>query len=159
MTDQAQGQRATIGAPISDPGQFTNERAASCHCGTVRFTVRVPEELNGGRCTCSICAMKGAVMIGVPLDAVEVTAGEDSLTCYRFNTGEARHYFCATCGIHCFHQRRSFPDQYAVNAACIEGVSPYDFAEVTVIDGVNHPNDTHGTWRVAGTLRFEASEG
>ena len=158
MTDQGQGPVPRIGAPIADPKRFTKESRANCHCGSVRFKVWLPEALRGGRCTCSICAMKGAVMIGVPLDAIEVTAGEDSLTCYRFNTGEARHYFCSVCGIHCFHQRRSFPDQYAVNAACIEGVSPYDFAEVTVIDGINHPNDTDGTWRIAGTLRFEASE-
>ena len=147
-----------IGEAIGDRERFDKPHPARCHCGAVRFTVRLPAELRGGRCSCSICAMKGAVMVGVPLDAVSVTEGEDALRCYRFNTGEAKHYFCSTCGIHCFHQRRSFPDQYAVNAACLEGVSPYDFAEVKVIDGANHPNDTGGAWRIAGTLRFEPNE-
>ena len=132
--------------------------AGRCHCGAVRFTARLPAELKGGRCTCSICAMKGAVMIGVPLAALTVTANEDALTCYSFNTGVAKHYFCSICGIHCFHQRRSFPDQYAVNAACLEGVSHYDFAEVPVIDGTRHPNDAGGEWRLTGTLHYVARE-
>ena len=148
-----------IGEAIEDHEQFDRPRDGRCHCGAVRFAVLLPAELQGARCNCSICSMKGAVLIGVPLDALSVTAGEDALNCYRFNTGEAKHFFCSTCGIHCFHQRRSFPDQYAINAACLEGVSPYDFAEVKVIDGLNHPNDTGGEWRVAGTLRFEPGEG
>ncbi|WP_222934341.1 hypothetical protein [Caulobacter sp. 17J80-11] len=55
------------------------------------------------------------------------------------------------------HQRRSNPDQYGVNVACLEGVSPFDFAEVVVMDGVAHPTDT-GRARVAGVLRYEAAE-
>lgn len=31
-----------------------------------------------------------------------------------------------------------------MNVACIEGVSPFDFAEVNVMDGVNHPKDGGG---------------
>lgn len=96
-------------------------------------------------------------MVGVPLSGLQVTEGEDLLACYRFNTRAAKHYFCSRCGIHCFHQRRAQPDQYAVNAACIEGVDVYaDFAEIPVIDGRRHPNDHDGTWRRAGTLRFES---
>lgn len=131
-------------------------RRCACHCGAVTFTAWLPEQLEGVRCTCSICSMKGAVMVGLPLDRLEVTGGEDALSCYRYNTLTARHYFCAHCGIHCFHQRRSDPDQYAVNAACIEGVSPYyDFPEVVVSDGRNHFADNGGRRRRAGVLRFE----
>jgi len=143
---------------IDDPAGFTTPRDGRCHCGTVRFTVPLPAVLQGGRCTCSICAMKGAVMIGVPRETLTVTSGEDHLTCYHFNTGAAKHFFCSTCGIHCFHQRRSFPDQYAVNAACLEGVSPYDFAEIAVTDGINHPSDFGGSWRIAGVLHFVPGE-
>jgi len=40
--------------------------------------------------------------------------------------------------------------------ACLEGVSPFDFAEVIVYDGDRHPADNamHTTY-VAGVLRFE----
>lgn len=130
-------------------------RQASCHCGTVRFTVQLAGPLRGARCDCSICSMKGAVMLGVPLDALEIAQGREHLTCYQFNTGVAKHWFCSRCGIHCFHQRRSDPTQYGVNAACLEGVSPYyDFPQVPVSDGVHHAKDS-GQARLAGTLRFE----
>ncbi len=76
---------------------------------------------------------------------------------YRFNTGEAQHFFCKTCGIYTHHQRRSNPNQYGVNVACLEGVSPFDFAEVPVLDGVNHPNDNGGRAGRVGTLRFDPS--
>lgn len=81
--------------------------------------------------------------------------GEENLTLYQFNTGTAKHYFCRTCGIYTHHQRRSNPQQFGINVACIEGVSPFDFAEVPVMDGVSHPADTGGPARVAGVLRFD----
>ena len=134
-------------------------RNARCHCGTVRFSVEFADEtLSGSRCNCTICAMKGAVMVYVPLAAVSVTQGEDMLACYSFNTGVAKHHFCKTCGIHCFHQPRSDPDLYAVNAATLEGVRPYeDFPEIPVNDGQVHQLDNGGVRRMAGTLRFTPS--
>ena len=135
-------------------------RNAHCHCGGVRFTVAFPDEtLRGSRCNCTICAMKGAVMAYVPREAVTVTQGEDMLACYSFNTGVAKHHFCKTCGIHCFHQPRSDPDLYAVNAATLEGVGPYeDFPVMPVADGQNHSLDNGGKRRMAGIVRFEPSE-
>ncbi|MDZ2287762.1 GFA family protein, partial [Klebsiella pneumoniae] len=82
-----------------------------------------------------------------------VVRGGDKLTEYRFNTGEAVHFFCSVCGIYTFHQRRSNPQQYGVNVACIDGVSPFDFPCVEVNDGVNHPKDGGGG--VVGYLRYE----
>ena len=96
-------------------------------------------------------------MVAAPRDALQVTQGEDLLTVYSFNTGAAKHHFCSRCGIHVYHQRRVDPNQVGINAACLEGVSPYDFAEVPVSDGINHPLDNGGMFRRAGTLRFEPS--
>ena len=81
----------------------------------------------------------------------------EQLTEYRFNTGVARHYFCARCGIYTHHQRRSNPREYGVNAACLEGVSPFDFREVVVTDGVHHPSDQPpgAPSRAVGVLRFD----
>lgn len=41
--------------------------------------------------------------------------------------------------------------------ACIEGVSPFDFAAVPVNDGVNHPSDIGSDTQpgLVGVLRFE----
>jgi hypothetical protein len=136
----------------------TATRTGACHCGGVRFTVELAEELRPARCNCSICAMKGVVMVAAPREALSVTGGEDLLTVYQFNTLAAKHHFCSRCGIHVFHQRRADPSQVGVNVACLEGLSPYDFAEVPVMDGVNHPLDNDGKFRRVGTLRFEAGE-
>ncbi|MDM9587021.1 GFA family protein [Pseudomonas asiatica] len=75
-----------------------------------------------------------------------------------FNTHVAKHYFCSKCGIYTFHQRRSSPDQYGVNVACIEGMSPFDFPEVPVSEGRIHPKDRVGGGSVtAGWLRYESN--
>ena len=100
--------------------------------------------------------MKGVVMVAAPGDAFKITQGEELLSVYQFNTMAAKHHFCSRCGIHVFHRRRADPSQVGVNAACLDGVSPYDFAEIPVMNGVNHPLDS-GQFRRAGTLRFEPS--
>ena len=134
-------------------------RTGGCHCGRVRYRAQLPDDsLAGVRCNCSICAMKGAVMTYLPKEALTVTSGEDSVATYRFNTGVARHHFCPTCGIHCFHQTRSNPDMWAVNVATIDGVRVYeDYAEVPVVDGQSHALDNNGKRRMAGVLRFVPS--
>lgn len=131
----------------------------ACHCGAVRFRVH----LDGGfaaarRCNCSMCRMRGAVALSALLEDFTLLQGADKLSEYRFNTGAARHYFCSVCGIYTHHQRRSNPHQFGINAACLDGVSPFDFAEVAVLDGVNHPRDAvvpSGKGGQAGTLRYE----
>jgi hypothetical protein len=133
----------------------TNTMAGQCHCGAVRFEATLSDGLMTAlRCNCSYCRMRGAVVVAAQAGGVKVLEGEDALTSYRFNTGTAQHFFCSRCGIYTHHQRRSNPNQYGVNVACLDGVSPFDFAEVPVADGVNHPNDTGGPARWAGTLRF-----
>ncbi|MFK0299048.1 GFA family protein [Brevundimonas sp. NPDC090276] len=136
----------------------TATRAGGCHCGTVRFRVRLNDGLNTARrCTCSLCRMRGAVAVSSALDGFEITQGEDALSLYRFNTGSAKHWFCSRCGIYTHHQRRSNQQQYGINVACLDGVSPFDFAEVPVMDGQAHPSDT-GVSRIAGVLRFEPND-
>lgn len=138
----------------------TSIRQCRCHCGAVRFEAELPRELQASRCNCSICAMKGAAMVYLSVEKLRVTEGEETLACYRFNTMVAQHHFCSHCGIHCFHQARSNPEAYAVNAACIEGVHPYeDFPEIAVYDGVRHSKDHGGAKRQAGILRFTPSPG
>ncbi len=131
---------------------------AACHCGAVRFSVRLTDGLRTARrCNCSLCRMRGAVAVSANLNDLTVTQGKEALTLYQFNTREAKHYFCSTCGIYTFHQRRSAPDQYGVNVACIEGISPFDFPEVPVTEGRNHPKDRVGGGSgIAGWLRYES---
>jgi hypothetical protein len=52
----------------------------------------------------------------------ELVSGAEALTTYTFNTGTAKHTFCATCGIHPFYVPRSDPDKIDVNVRCLDGV-------------------------------------
>lgn len=132
---------------------MANKVSAQCHCGAVAFTVELTDGFNTiRRCNCSFCRMRGAVVVSAPLSGIKVLKGQDKLTEYRFNTQTAVHYFCSVCGIYTFHQRRSNPEQYGVNVACIEFVSPFDFPEVQVMEGTVHPNDGGGG--VAGILTY-----
>ena len=135
------------------------QHSAACHCGSVQFKVRLTDEFNTiRRCSCSYCRMRGGIAVSAQLSDIEFIKGEDNLTLYQFNTGTAKHYFCKTCGIYTHHQRRSNPNQFGVNVACIEGVSPFDFPEVMVMDGVSHPSDSGGGLKIAGVLRFSPTE-
>lgn len=131
-------------------------RTGGCHCGAVRYEAEVAEPLHGGRCNCSICAMKGVVMVHIAQPALKILHGLDALSCYQFNTQIAKHWFCRNCGIHVYHQPRSDPSIYTLNAATLDGVCPYaDFPEIRVNDGVHHMKDHGGVTRAAGQLRFE----
>ena len=132
-------------------------REGGCHCGQVRFRFEMPDDALIRRCNCSICAMKGVVMLDVPMASLELIRGADTLTLYTFGSRQAKHRFCSTCGIHTFHQLRSEPDHYGVNLACVDGISIYDLPEVPVFDGRNHPGDGNA-YRYAGVLRFEVTE-
>lgn len=138
--------------------QKTQHRAA-CHCGAVQFQVRLTDGFETiRRCSCSFCRMRGAVAVSARLEDITFLQGEEKLTLYTFNTGNAKHYFCSVCGIYTHHQRRSNPREFGINVACIEGVSPFDFPEVLVMDGVQHPSDTGSAPKVFGTLRFTREE-
>jgi hypothetical protein len=133
----------------------------ACHCGAVRFTVTLTEGFaSARRCTCSICRMRGAVAVTSTPAEFRITAGEHKLATYRFNTRTAEHHFCSRCGIYTHHKRRSNTGQLGINVACLDGVSPFDFAEVVVFDGDRHPADNaeHRSY-VAGVLRFEPASG
>ncbi len=127
----------------------------ACHCGAVQLRVRLSDGVNSARrCDCSLCRMRGAVAVTAPLDGLEILSGKDCLALYQFNTKVAKHYFCKVCGIYTHHQRRSNPNEYGVNVACLEGHSPFDFSEVLVENGRVHPCDGPSTHPV-GILRFE----
>ena len=138
-------------------------REGACHCGAVRFSVALADGFEKPRrCNCSFCRMRGAVVVTALLEDLKITKGREALTQYKFNTMTAEHYFCSRCGIYTHHRRRSNPNHFSVNVACLAGVSPFDFPMVPVYDGIVHHSDRPGgpAYQVAGYLRYEwASEG
>jgi hypothetical protein len=128
---------------------------AACHCHSIEFEVTLTDGLmTARRCTCSMCRMRGAVAVSADLSGIVFTKGEDKLSLYQFNTKTAKHYFCSICGIYTHHQRRSNPNQFGVNVACLDGISPFDLKEVAVVDGVNHPRDGGSGGQRIGVLKF-----
>jgi hypothetical protein len=97
--------------------------------------------------------MRGAVAVSADINGLDILEGADQLSVYQFNTKTARHYFCFHCGIYTHHQRRSNQNEFGVNVACLEGLSPFDFESVPVWDGLHHPSDGHSLGLV-GRLDF-----
>ena len=110
----------------------------SCHCGRVGFEVNTIEPLGPYfRCNCTLCSRKGAVMGQAARKALQVTRGQESLSRYCWNTGEAEHYFCKNCGVYTHHVMRGATDYVGVNMACVEGFDVYAIEEVVVGGGAN----------------------
>ena len=107
-----------------------------CHCGRVRFRIEVDlEETMIGECNCSICTKKGILHLPVSRAHMQILSGADALTAYTFNTGTAKHTFCRHCGIHAFYQPRSDPENYSVNARCLDEYDPETMRSERLFDG------------------------
>ena len=76
---------------------------AKCHCGVVTFEFEAPDELEVSECNCSICTSSGYLHLIVPASKFHLLSGEDNLETYTFDTHEAKHLFCKTCGIKSFY--------------------------------------------------------
>lgn len=92
-----------------------------------------PAALTVADCNCSICSKVGYLHLIVSAGNFALISGREDLTTYTFNTGVAKHLFCAHCGVKAFYIPRSHPDGVSVNARCIEGdtiesmaVEPFD---------------------------------
>lgn len=112
------------------------KHSGGCHCGRIRFDVEAPADIVVHECNCSICRMTGFQHLIVASSRFRLLDGESNLSCYTFNSGVARHYFCDHCGVKSFYVPRSNPDGYSVNARCLD---PQTLGAVTVepFDGVN----------------------
>ncbi len=92
----------------------------SCHCGKVTYEVETPADLQVIECNCSICTKSGYLHLIVSKDKFKLLSGKENLETYTFDTHEAKHLFCKTCGIKSFYVPRSHPDGYSVNVRCLD---------------------------------------
>ncbi len=107
-----------------------------CHCGRVRFEVRAATTINVSECNCSSCSKSGYLGTSIAQDRFILISGEESLTEYRFDSGDAKHLFCKHCGIKSFYIPRSHPDGVSVNARCLDP-GTVEKLKVTQFDGKN----------------------
>ncbi len=111
-------------------------RGGGCHCGAVRFEALLPDRVRADACNCSMCEKLGFLHVITPESRFRLLSGSDALTTYVFNTGVARHLFCATCGVKSFYRPRSNPDGWSVNARCLDAATAPEL-EVVPFDGRN----------------------
>ena len=118
--------------------------SGSCHCGRIAFEIEADlaaaEILD---CNCSICTKKGFLHLIVPPERFQLLSGEDAIVEYRFNTKQAVHKFCETCGIHPFYTPRSHPEDVDVNVWCLDGVD-IDELDIEAFDGRNWEANVDG---------------
>lgn len=107
-----------------------------CHCGRVRFEVNAPADVAATECNCSICRMSGYLHLFVSRNDFRLLRGDDALSTYTFNTGQARHLFCTSCGVKSFYIPRSHPDGLSVNVRCIDQ-GTIENVVITAFDGQN----------------------
>lgn len=108
----------------------------ACHCGAVRYEVDAPANLHVSECNCSICSRSAYLHLIVPRSRFRLLTGEDNLSTYTFDTHEAKHLFCRTCGIKSFYIPRSHPDGISVNARSLDPAT-INSMQVEFFDGQN----------------------
>ena len=107
-----------------------------CHCGRVVFEVDAPSAIEAYECNCSICEKSGYLHLIVSAAKFRLIEGADNLASYRFNTEQANHLFCRTCGVKSFYVPRSHPDGYSVNLRCLDR-SRVTSVKIEPFDGAN----------------------
>ena len=129
---RAKSEEENLGSLVSYQG--------SCHCKKIHFTVQAPKLLTVWVCNCSICDMKKNYHFIVNSKNFYLDRGHDNITEYTFNTGVAKHKFCATCGICSFYHPRSNPDGIAITLSCLDSYQeliPSNRIRYNTFDGIN----------------------
>src|SRR5436190_18906854 len=107
-----------------------------CHCGKVRYQVKIDLAAPVLSCNCSMCGRVGSLLSFVPAQQFTLLSGEDSLADYQFNKHVIHHLFCKHCGIKSFARGKdkNGGDTVAINTRCIDGVD-LDALDVKKFDG------------------------
>jgi hypothetical protein len=135
-------------------------RRGSCHCGAVKFTCDIDLAPPGQRspqlrpatyysttlrCNCSFCGKVRMWKNHVPSESFQLLQGAENLTHYKFGEGSIDHTFCKTCGVYAFvissHEVMG-GDFYCVNIACLDDVSPEEFAAAPI----RYEDGAHDDW-------------
>ena len=134
----------------------TQTHHGSCHCGAVRFACELDLSAGTTRCNCSFCHKARFWMTLVKMSQFRLLQGAEALSDYQ-HTPEGMaapflHFtFCKHCGVRPFTRGGVLPqlgeEFYAVNIACLDGISDGELARVPVsfVDG------KHGRWDRAPT--------
>jgi hypothetical protein len=123
----------------------------SCHCGAVRFECEVDLSAGTNRCNCGFCQKARWWMVFVKASEFRLLAGADVLSDYQYTpAGKPEPFlhfeFCSRCGFRPFTRGGALPqfggEFYAVNVACLEGLSDAELAALPV----NYADGRHENW-------------
>jgi hypothetical protein len=133
--------------------------AGGCHCGDVRFEVKVDLSTGASRCNCSICTKSSPVGRIVKPAAFKLLSSEAALGVYEWGHKIAKRFFCKRCGVYCFargHLEQLGGDYVSVNVNCLDEVDPN---ALTVVhwDG-RHDNWQAGPRATPWPIRAQAEE-
>jgi len=114
----------------------------SCHCGATTFEIdNAPTSVT--RCTCSLCAKRGALWAYFTPKDVRMDKPSTTAT-YRWQSKLVAHHFCPSCGCTTHTESPSWVDfkpdfdnpRVAINARLLDDFD-LDTVPVEVIDGKN----------------------
>ena len=74
----------------------------------------------------------------VSIKKFKILKGKNNLNCYKWNKRIAEHFFCNECGVYTHHKRRRYPDQIAVNFACLDDLELPNDTIIGLVDGASH---------------------
>lgn len=103
----------------------------------MHFVVDDEPPANALSCNCTHCRRKGVLLTFVPRDQVTITAPDDGLREYLFNTHKIRHQFCTVCGVEpfAFGEMPSGDPVCALNLRCVMAID-LDALELDYVDGL-----------------------
>jgi hypothetical protein len=110
--------------------------SGGCHCGKVRYEVKLDLGNPVIGCNCSMCGRTGTLLSFVPGEQFSLLSGEDVLKDYQFNKKHIHHLFCTVCGIKSFARGtgKDGSPTIAVNTRCLDDVD-LDKLNVKHFDG------------------------
>lgn len=111
----------------SEPGATLH--TGGCHCGLLRFEVKVDATKGNTRCNCSICTKLAATATMVKPAAFRLISepSDPDIGRYEWASKIGQRYFCKRCGVYCF-ARGNIPelggDYVSVNLNAFDKVDP-----------------------------------
>lgn len=110
-------------------------RLGGCHCGKIRYEVKLDLSHPVISCNCSMCGRTGTLLTFVSPDQFTLLSGEESLTDYQFNKKQIHHLFCNVCGVKPFARGQGAKGpMVAINTRCLDDIS-IDKLNITAFDG------------------------
>ena len=120
----------------------------SCHCGAVKFKVKIDLDNGTTRCNCSICTKSRAWFTIVTPDDFDLQQGEANLADYSWNppkqeTSNLHYRFCKTCGVRAFVRGDQASLGGVFYAVAISALDNAEEDAEQLVNSINYVNGRH----------------